>query len=250
MLKDPDPPALRNYAELATTGDCLDLARTSRSGGFLAGSILSKLLPSYQWRFEIRLALRALLAERRIVSNRASLIDLRANWGREAGAQPMPTGRLRYPGEDRLIDEVCPENWAIEPRNEIYLERFLALAGSRRITVYWLIPPLCPQAHALRSLRGSDLAYDRLARRMIARHPNVVVLDARRSGYDDSVHFDHVHLDRRGAAVLSLDVAAVLVDRPGRADGGSGWVEMPAFAGRVVDDSPAALARSRTPEPR
>ena len=85
---------------------------------------------------------------------------------------------------------------------------------------------------------------------MIARHPNVVVLDARRSGYDDSVHFDHIHLDRRGAAVLSLDVAAVLVDRPGRGDGGSGWIEMPAFAGRVVDDSPAALARSRTPEPQ
>jgi hypothetical protein len=249
MLEDPDPPALRNFAELATVRDCLDLAWTSRSGGFLAGSTISKLLPSYQWRFEIRVAIRAFL-QRRSVSNRASLTECRANWDRESGAQPMPPGRARHPLETHLILGVSPENWSCEPRNEAYLERFLALAGSRQIPVYWLIPPLCPEARLCRAFRGSDLAYDRLVRRMIERHRDVVVLDARPSGYEDWVYIDHMHLDRRGAAVLSGDVAAVLADRSGRAEGRPDWVVMPAFAGRVADDPPASLARSRASGPR
>ena len=249
MLEDPDPPALRNYAELASLGDCLDLAWTSGSGDFLAASTLSKLLPSYQWRFEIRIAILAAL-EGRSVSNRASLVHFRARWDRESGAQPMPPGRVRHPSEAFLIGGVSPENWACEPRNEVYLERFLALAGSHQIPVFWLIPPLCPEAHLCRASRGSDLAYSRFARRMIERHRNVVVLDARLSGYDNSVYVDHIHLDRRGAAVLSGDVASVLADRSGRADRGSDWVVLPAFAGRVVDDPPSTLARSRASEPR
>ena len=125
------------------------------------------------------------------------------------------------------------------------LDRFLALAGSHRIPVFWLMPPLCPEAHARRARRGSDRSYGEFARRMIERHEDVVVLDARTSGYDDSVHIDHLHLDRRGAAVLSADLATVLADHLARADRGSAWVEMPAFAGRAVDDPPAGLARSR-----
>ena len=100
------------------------------------------------------------------------------------------------------------------------------------------------------NLKGAYFTATEIARRMIARHEGVVVLDARPSGYDDSVHIDHLHLDRRGAAVLSADVATVLAAHLGRADRGSAWVEMPAFAGRTMDDSPAGLARSRASAPR
>jgi hypothetical protein len=249
MLKDPDPPAMLNYAELATLGDCLDLARVSGSSGFFAASAASKLLPSYRWRFEIRVGVRAAL-EGRSVSQRPWLAIHRAQWDRESGAQPMPPGRVRYPNEEDLVDGVSPETWECEPRNRAYLDRFLALAGSRGIRVYWLIPPLCPEAHARRALRGSDRAYGRFVRQAIARHRDVLVLDARGSGYDDSVHTDHLHLDRRGAAVLSGDLAAVLADRPGRQPSGPRWVPMPAFAGRSIEEPPAALARSRSSTPR
>ncbi|WP_435009067.1 hypothetical protein P12x_000317 [Tundrisphaera lichenicola] len=244
MLDDPDPPAMQDYAELATYRDCLDLAWASKSGGFLAGATLSKLLPSYQWRFEVRNSIRAAF-EGRSLSNRAALATYRARWARESGAHPMPPGRVRYPTEATLIDGVSPETWTCEPRNRRYLERFLELAASHQITVYWLIPPLCPEAHARREARGSDRLYGEFVRGIVAKHPNVVVCDARPSGYDNSVHTDHLHLDRRGAAVLSADLASVLADRRGGAEPGPAWVEMPDFAGRTIENPPSSVAQSR-----
>ena len=44
----------------------------------------------------------------------------------------------------------------------------------------------------------------------MARFPNVTAFDGRTSGYEASVHADPLHLDRRGAAVFSEDVADVL----------------------------------------
>jgi len=244
MLPDPDPPALQNYPELASLRDCLDLAWASRAAGFFAGAGLSKALPSYQWRFEIRAAVRAAL-DGRSLSLRAALPFFWRAWEGEGGAQPMPRGRVRYPNEDFLIDGVSPGTWTCEPRNEAYLDRFVALAGEQGIPVYWLMPPLCPEVHARRGRRGSDAAYGRFARAKLARHPNLAILDARGSGYDDSVHTDHLHLDRRGAAVLSGDLAAVLADRIRSPKAGPAWVDLPAFAGRTGEEPNPGLARSR-----
>jgi len=243
MLKDPDPPTMQNYPELASLGDCLDLARASGHADFFASALASKALPSCRWRFEIRAAVRAAL-DGRSVSQRSILPRYRRDWDKEAGAQPMPPGRVRHPSEDYLIDGVSPETWTCEPRNEAYLDRFLGLAGARGIPVFWLMPPLCPEVHARRARRGSDAAYGRFARGKLGRHRNLVVLDARPSGYDDTVHIDHLHLDRRGAAVLSGDVASALLDR---LDGGNAdrWVDLPPYAGRSGDEAPRSLARSR-----
>ena len=65
---------------------------------------------------------------------------------------------------------------------------------------------------------------------MQARHPDVVVLDARGSGYDATVHIDAIHLDHRGAEVLSRDVAAVLADRLRRGGPAARWVDLPPYA--------------------
>ncbi len=251
MLKDPDPPTLQNYPELASLKDCLDLAWTARDPGFFASSGLSKALPSYHWRFEVRSAITAAL-DGRSLSQRAALPVYRRNWEAESGAQPMPPGRVRHPSEDFLIDGVSPAAWACEPRNEAYLDRFLALAESRGIAVFWLIPPLCPEVHARRGRRGSDAAYGRFARGKLDRHRNLVILDARASGYDDTVHIDHIHLDRRGAAVLSGDVASALLDRPGPpgVPAGPRWVDLPPYAGRSGDGPARSLARSRPSNPR
>ena len=72
-----------------------------------------------------------------------------------------------------------------------------------------------------------------------------MVLDSRASGYDDSVYIDHLHLDRRGAAVLSGDVASILADRSVPGGSGVGWVDLPSFAGRTVNEPTSAVARSR-----
>ena len=68
---------------------------------------------------------------------------------------------------------------------------------------------------------------------MQARYPDLVVLDGRHSGYDRSALADPMHLNGRGARVLSADVASA-VDR--HLDGRDlrPWVELPAYAARRV----------------
>ena len=232
MLRDSEPTTLHNYPELATAGDCLELACTAGDARFLAAALVAKLLPSYAWRFEARDFVRSSLAGQ-ARATRAEGEAYRRRWTSALGAQPTPPGRTRHPSEDYLIDGVSPASWAIDPTDEAYLDRFLGLAGSRGIPVYWLIPPLAPEAHARRQLRGSDAAYDRLVRSRLGRFPGVVVLDARGSGYGDSVHVDHIHLDRVGAAVLSADLADVVAGRPGAAPVVGRWVHLPAVGGRA-----------------
>ena len=240
MLADSGPPKLLNYSELGTVRDCLDLAWTARDAGFFASSALGKLLPSFRWRFEIRQGVRAAL-DGRSTSTRGALASLSTLWEREAGAQPFQAPRVHHPEEAFLVDGVSPREWACDPGDRAYLERFLTLAESRGIAVYWLLPPFAPEVHEMRASRGSDAAYAQFVRSIQTRHPATVVLDARRSGYDNSVHLDHLHLDHRGASVLSGDLAAVLADRPL----GGGWVDLPAFAGRTGDEPTPALAGSR-----
>ena len=237
----------RNYAELATARDCLDLAWFDLRDRQFSGNVLaSVVLPSWRFRFMVRVKVLAALAGRGL-TERASVESHQKIWAREFGAQPTEPGRLRHPQEATLIHWLSPEHWESSPALEAYVDRFLDLAGSHGVAVYWLLPPLAPEVHSLRAARGSDEAYGRFVRSVAARHSNVVVLDARGSGYGDSVHADHLHLDRRGAAVLSADVASILLDPPApRGIGAVAWVALPAYSGRMVDDAPPpALARSR-----
>ena len=248
MPGDDGPSKLLNYPDLATFRDGLDLAWTSGSSNFFGPLTASKVLPSYHFRFEIRSSIRASL-DGRSSSDRNSVKSHATLWSHESGAQPTERVRFRHPRESLLIDAASPEDWACEPTNRAYLERFLDLAESRAITVYWLMPPLAPEVERRRIERGSKASYDRFVRTIVARHPDVVVLDARTSGYDDSVHIDYLHLDRRGATVLSHDVASVLASSA-RAPAGSGWVDLPPFAGRGGEGPTSAVARSRSSAPR
>lgn len=249
MLRNDGPLLLQNYPELATVGDCVDLAWTAHDPQFLAGALLAKLLPSVNWRFEVRRMIMARLAGGS-GSMRYANSAQRIRWEIDRGAQPTQTGRKRHQDEDYLIDGVSPESWAIQPRDEVYLDRFVALARSRTIPVYWVIPPLCPEAHARRARRGADAAYDRLVRAKLARFPNIVVLDARPSGYDDSTHVDHLHLDKVGAAALSGDIAAVLASRLGGDQVAGSWVTLPPYGGCAAITPPPALATERGPTVR
>ena len=239
MLGDESRASLFNYPELATVADCFELAWATRDDDLLASTLLAKLLPSYAWRFEIRQYLQSTL-EWRDGSQRRAVANYRRIWEQERGAQPMPPGRLRHPREDYLIDGVSPESWEIDPHNEVFLDRFLNLAEARGIPVYWVIPPLSPEAHIRRVQRGSDQTYDRWVRSKLERFPGVVVLDARGSGYDNSVHVDHIHLDRVGAAAFSAEIATLIEGRlQGDRIGGS-WVELPTYSAQ-----PEALADRR-----
>ena len=245
QLPDPDPPHIRCFPELATLRDCLDLAEASGSPDFLATAVLSKLLPTYKWRFEIRSAVVAAL-DGRSVSPRAITPICQKMWSDERGAQPMPPAPNHGAAEEYNIQGVTPKAWACEPRNERYIDRFAELAAAHGVTVFWLLPPLAPEVHNRRVYFGTEEAYGRFARAKAAQHKNLVILDARRAGYDDSVHLDHLHLDNHGATVLSGDIASVLVDRIiGQVD--DRWIDLPAYAGRTGLESPRAVAYAKGP---
>jgi len=115
--------------------------------------------------------------------------------------------------------------------NEAYIRRFLALASARKIPVFWLLPPVLEGIQSQREQNGLDARYAQLISRMQARFPGLTVLDGRHARYAVNVFFDPLHLDRRGAAVLSHDVGQMLErrlsERQGRAQ--TAWLELPKF---------------------
>jgi hypothetical protein len=245
MLEEPAKPL--NYAELGTWTDCVDFAWTAGDAHLFGVLLVGKLLPSFRWRFELRDHLVAALAGQSI-SARADLESFQTLWSRENGAQPTPKERFVHPQEEYLIAGVSPAKWACDSKERAYADRFFALAESHQIQVYWLLPPLSPAVHARRAELGSDARYDRFVKAMTSRHPATLILDARASGYDDSTHLDHLHLNRRGASVLSSDLANVVMnDLAGsKLARQPGPRPLPAFAGRTVADPTPTLVRSRT----
>ena len=245
MLADQPQLSVRTYPDLATTGDCLDLAWTARDLSFGSSVMLGKLLPSYKCRFEVRASiLGAFDGVRASPWPRDAVVW--ATWKANDGAQPMPVipASIKPPPDPYTIATLSARDWTCDPINAAYFEKFLKLAASHKLPVFWLMPPLSPEIHAARRAIGSDAAYARLAREVQTQYPNVTVLDARGSGYDQAVHIDMIHLDYRGAEVLSDDLATVLNDhlRKGKTDR---WVDLPALAGRVVNEEAKALARSK-----
>jgi hypothetical protein len=249
MLLEEKPPKPLNYAELGTLRDCLDLGWTAADGDLLGALVAGKFLPSYRWRFEIRQSILAAL-QGRSSSQRSTLASFQLLWNREQGAQPTPADRAYHPQEDILIAGVSPSKWACDPKERTYAERFFALAESRQIQVYWLIPPMSPGVHTQRAILGTDARYDRFVRSISSKYPSAVILDARSSGYDDTVHVDHIHLNRRGATILSADLAEVVLE--GLTHGVArppGPRPLPSLAGRTGAEPVSSIARSRNSSP-
>jgi len=242
MLPDVPMGSTRMYPEFASVRDCVDLAWAMREPGFASATLLGKLLPSYKCRFEIRASILAALRGRR-ASPWPAQAAIWATWKAQDGAQPMPSPPSKPPADPGMVAGLTPLAWHCDPLNAVYLDRFLALADAHAVPVVWLMPPLGPEIQASRARQGVDAAYDRFAREAMARHPTLAVLDARGSDYDGTVHIDPIHLDDRGATVLSGDVASALL---GRLDGSSAdrWVELPPYAGRTGSEPTRAVARS------
>ena len=241
MLPDAPRVSVRMYPELARVRDVFDLAQTAADPGFLAPILLGKLLPSYKCRFEVRASLLGAFQGVR-ASPWPAHAAIWASWKAEAGAQPMPPPPFKFPPDPAFLARLNPAAWECDPINAEYFDRFLALAESANLPIFWLMPPLGPELQTLRATSGADAAYTRHARLAVSRHPGLTILDARTAGYDATVHIDAIHLDRRGATVLTSDLAAALADRlAGRSE--SRWVDLPPFAGRAETE----MARSASP---
>jgi hypothetical protein len=241
METDPSHRYMRFYEEMVTPRDAFELAWASGNSRYFTELMLGRLLPSYRCRYEIRnsilFAFRGLRA-----SPWPKDAVIWATWKAQDGAQPMPRMPWGMAYDPVRAAELIRPDWSCDPVNAAFLDKFLALAASKGLPVFWLMPSLSPPLEKGRSATGMDRAYRRLARATQERYPNVVVLDAHDSGYDESVYIDWLHLSHQGAIALTADVASVLADRLRNRGPIDRWVALPAF-GRGADGSTSTAAR-------
>jgi hypothetical protein len=245
-----------SWASLLEPREAWELAQAERDPDLLNLYFLHRALPSARFRSDVRfLALNRLLdspaeyftAWRQVVERQG-----RRNDG--ALLLPSPPKKL----EDRYRGgKLSPPDHAIwyrkgplaKPTNLVYLDRFLRLAESRGIPVFFLIPPIHPDILEIREIIGVEAEYLEFVRGLSDGFPNVVVVDGRHTGYDYTRFTDTCHLTIDGATALSNALAEVLAARLDGPPDGDRWVALPPYAEptarlavEVRDESMAAVA--------
>jgi hypothetical protein len=219
---------LQGWQELASPREVLDLAWSAGSVSLGVKVLLGRALPSLRSRDEVRDALKAAMRgdpPRWASTNRTLLRQWTINRGANlASKNPAFLGKVSEKAHKNLFSDY----WKCHKINARYLERFLDLAGSKGVRVYWLLPPISPELQARRDQSGVDARHTEFVKSVIAHHQNVIVIDGRRAGYDHTVFVDPAHLDGDGAVALSLDLADLMA----QPDVGSGWVSLPSFRRR------------------
>jgi hypothetical protein len=205
--------------------------------------LLCQLLPSLRQYFEIRewvlhSAQGKYKSRRPFVSIylRSSIIN--------QGAHFFPN--TVHEGLDASLATYNPWGWACHPLNLVFVRRFLELARDRKITVFWLLPPVHPATQALRDRNRFEDPYIRLLNELEQKFPNLVIIDARHSEYDETAYFDYTHLNHRGAFALSNAVAGEL-NRYLQATGkSSSWLTLASYRPVAGDQLLEDLDQART----
>src|SRR5262249_49405390 len=133
------------------------------------------------------------------------------NWNQNAGAQVIGKNPSFRDLPAPPAEPTRSGTWRPDPTNALYLRKFLELAARHGISVVWLLPPCSPGVQAIWDHSGDEALFDRFIRATGARHPNLVVVDARRSGFPPDLFVDGIHLDRDGALALSAEIADFLL---------------------------------------
>lgn len=251
---------LRNWPELLTLGECLDLSWNAGDGHFFASTAVARLLPSARSRHEIRDRLRDALQSRK-VSPEEALVPLVRNWNRNRGSQVMPTRVAAIDpadsvpvGPEGTLGDLTPGRWCENPLLEKYARRFLGLAASRKVTVFLVLPPLNRAAQDAQDRAGFSRFFTRFARRLQAEFSNLVVVDGRRSRYPPNAFHDQTHLNASGAVALSDDLGEVIARHLERPASSPRWLSLPPYKNRpphfpIEDfDQSTAAVRSGMPD--
>ena len=219
---------LSHWQALATAGEALDLAWSTRDAGLFGHILTGRLLPTFRDRHPIRALLRRAVAGRDpYEADARTLAAWRRNARRNLGGFLLPAPPPRPIEVDPTNKSLFPDFWVPDPAEAGYATRLLELAAASGARTYLLLPPYSPATRALYRRRGLDALQALLARQVQSRFPGLVVLDARRSGYPDAAFADMVHLNRRGAVALSAALGDVL--RDGRRGDPRRWVELPPY---------------------
>ena len=219
------------WADLLSLRETFELSYAARDPDFFIQVVLRKVLHSYKSRFELREHIvKAFEGESSWL--RITTLGFLRNWKLNLGAQVNPKWDFKeadYPPDSRQL----PGTWAADAVNRRYLEQTFRLAREHGVAVFWLLPPYHPFTQSWSRYVGEERRFIAFVHGMQTRHPEVVVLDARYSGYDRSVFYDAAHLDIDGAVALSTSVAQVVnahLDDPGNSPTSAmHWVKIPSY---------------------
>jgi hypothetical protein len=235
LLEDPfaNP---RIWPELLSVAACAELAWEGREADFFTRMALAKALPSFRARWEIRQSV-LLALEDKLPEDSQVLPILWRNWKQNAGSEVL-ADRIDPPGDDPRARELeqthyKPSTWPLNRVNHVFVERFLNRARDQRLPVFWLLPPYHPDVEARRTRYGFNGHYVAYLEALVARYPNLTVIDSRRAAYPPEALADMTHLGRTGAIAFSDALGRLVRDRLARkgeaADVRSRWIELPRY---------------------
>ncbi|MFO0910741.1 MAG: hypothetical protein U0794_20740 [Isosphaeraceae bacterium] len=223
----------RHWKAMLDPRETFDYAWNYRDFDFFGRIMLSRFLPSYCCRTEIRSNTLLAIAGQESpnpLDNRKVGRNRRLNQG---GLLLAPQPTFRGEVNPAFAESLYQADWFHRPENTVYVRRFMALAQEHGIPVVWVVPPNAPEVEQTREKIGLRARYDRFVEAVMQRYSNVYVLDARQSGYPARVFVDPVHLDRNGATVLSLAIAdalqAIVADRQSTSPSGKRWIALAPF---------------------
>ncbi len=242
VLTNPPRATAHFWAEILSLGEAFELCLNARDHRLFLSTAVSLALPSYRRREGIREEVVADLkgevrASREVIA--ANRRNIRVNQGASPHAK-----RTAIP--DDPAPSMVMLHWKPYAVNATYVTKFLDLAASHHIPVFWLLPPLSPARQERLERRGVDTGYTHFVESTVRRYKNIVVIDGRHAGYTTDVFVDATHLDKQGAAELTSAVASILKERLEHPDLQPRLVNLPPFRGQPGDFLLEDLEESRT----
>jgi hypothetical protein len=222
--------------------EALELAQVARDPDLFATIELGRIFPSFRARLGVRASLLAALGGRPNFWG-ADTPTYRRNWKTNLGAQIMPCGVNPDTNFVKIRQDFFSD-LKFDRVNLVFMERFLELAESRSIPVYYLVTPLKPGLQAECERTGFDAAYEEFLKGVQSRHANIAMVDGRRASYDPAVFYDPLHLGREGAWAFSTAMVDVLRRHP-PGHSGNRWIEFPKYTGLPAGSPPEDLNQSR-----
>jgi hypothetical protein len=232
----------RTWPELASVRDAIDLAWMRRDPDAATSILLAEALPSFKSRLEIRAEIQARLSgSKPTLGDMLNVPMVRRNITVNRGGLAMfpSTRKGPDPSNTLLNSDLAPREY--RPDLVALTDRFLRMAASHSIKVYWLVPPISPEYQVRCEALGTDALYTALLRSKLAEHKNLTVIDVRHAGYGPTLFVDSIHLDCRGATALSDDLGDAIASDSGK----SRWIELPLYRERPPAVGVEDLLQSR-----
>jgi hypothetical protein len=215
------------WSALADRGDRLELAWRTCDPTLAASMIVPDLIASWSARDVVRMTLR--LDRSTGSEDRARPDDLRVferNWRLNQGAQVAPRRFVSVAGSRPRPSDANNWMWRPQLAHAFYVERFLILAQSFQIPVYWVLTPATSHWRERNERSGTTPAYRQFVRGYLSRFPGLTVLDGQHLTWDRWAFRDPIHLNRDGALRLSLTVADSVAAQPGSLMNQPRWIEL------------------------